>query len=464
MRRGQVSFTAWEDVAAAPAPAQVPRAVPGEGLALAIRKIDDAPAFDALELDWNALLERSDASVFQSFEWQRTWWRHFGERRRNARLHIVTVRAEGRLVAIAPFYVERERVLGLFRLRRLLLIGHRDSDYLDAIVAAGWEEECAGAIAAHLAEHADVFDVVVLEETPDGSLMGRLLYEALLRRGFAASRHVEELCPQTALGKSWEETIARFSLGDRREVRRRLRNMRKEHEVELEVVPPGGAVEPAMRQFVEMHQERWSRDGYWGVFADPGMAAFHRDVAERLSRRGWLFLTFLLVDGRRCAVNYGFSFRGSVSVYLTGSDAVSTGLARHSPGRTLHALGMQWAIDHGRTLYDFMRGPEPYKYELGAVDVPNWTVVAYPRHSRLTEGTHATYLFLRSASRRARREAHALRVARRNGGWLSPALRTHVARAVRRALGDLRRILRRRPRARRGAGAAAPSDGAGGRR
>ena len=458
-----MSFTAWNDVvsAPAPAPAQAPRAVASARPAVASQEIEDAPAFDGLEQEWNALLERSDASVFQSFEWQRTWWRHLGERRANARLHLVTVRAEGRLVAIAPFYVERERVLGMVRLRRLLFIGHRDSDYLDAIVAKGWEEECAGAIAAHLAERADLFDVAVLEETPDGSRVGPLLYEGLLRRGWAASREVEELCPQTALARSWEETLARFSLSDRREVRRRLRNMRKEHEVELEVVPDGEQVAPAMRQFVEMHQERWSRDGYWGAFADPGLAAFHCDVAGRLSGRGWLFLTFLRVDGRRCAVNYGFAFRSSASVYLTGSHAVSPDLARHSPGRTLHALGMQWAIDRGCTLYDFMRGSEPYKYELGAVDVPNWTVVAYPRRPRLYRRTHAVHLLLGSVSRRARREAHALRVASRNG---APALRAHMLRAVRRAFGDLRHILRRLSRARRQAPVTAPSDLAGARR
>jgi hypothetical protein len=38
-----------------------------------------------------------------------------------------------------------------------------------------------------------------------------------------------------------------------------------------------------------MHQERWARDGYWGAFADPRRAAFQRDVAQRLARRGWLF-------------------------------------------------------------------------------------------------------------------------------------------------------------------------------
>jgi CelD/BcsL family acetyltransferase involved in cellulose biosynthesis len=445
-----VSYTGIEEVAGPPAPAQAPPApakAPRAGAAprreLAVVVVEDERALDALEPEWNALLERSDASVFQSFEWLRTWWRHFGEGRRDARLHVVTVRGRDGLVGVAPFYVERARVLGALPLRRLLYIGHRDSDYLDALAARGREAECAEAVAGYLAGRGDVFDVAILEETPDRSQVGRLLHESFVRRGWAASRFVEGPCPRTALGGTWEETIARFKIDDRREVRRRLRNIQKEHRVELEVVTAGADVVPSMREFVEMHQQRWARDGYWGAFADRDQAEFHCEAAERLSRRGWLFLAFLRVDGRRCAVNYGFAFRDAVAIYLTGSREVPPELARHSPGRLVHALSMQWTIEGGRPVYDFMRGGERYKYELGAVDVPNWTVVAYPSPSRLTLATHRLHRIVTAVRRRGRREAHALRVASRDGGWLSPAVRAHVARAVRRALGDLRRILSR---------------------
>lgn len=433
-----MSFSASEDVTVAPPPAGLaPRAVPGGRLEVEV--VDDAAGFDALETEWNALLERCDASVFQSFEWQRTWWRHFGEARRGARLHLVTLRGPEGLAAIAPLFVER--VLGPLRLRRLLFVGHRDSDYLDVLAAHGREAECAEALADHLSAHPAPFDVAVLEETPDRSRVGQLLCSALVKRGWATSRFVQERCPQTALAKTWDETLASFEIANRREVRRRLRNMQKEHAVEHEIVPAGATVEPSMREFVDMHQERWARDGYWGVFSDRAQADFHCDVAERLSRRGWLFLAFLRVDGRRCAVNYGFTFRNTASVYLTGAREVPPALRRHSPGRSLHALGMQWAIAHGRTLYDFMRGSEPYKYELGAMDVPNWTLVAYPRRPRRTEAKHALHLFLAAVERRARREAHALRVASRGGGWLSREVAGHLGRASRRALADLQRIL-----------------------
>lgn len=38
-------------------------------------------------------------------------------------------------------------------------------------------------------------------------------------------------------------------------------------------------------------------------------------------------------------------------------------------GMVLHACNIRWAIEHGIRTYDFLRGNEPYKYSLGAVDV-----------------------------------------------------------------------------------------------
>jgi CelD/BcsL family acetyltransferase involved in cellulose biosynthesis len=417
---------------------------PGPEAELSMTVVEDSAGLDALEREWNGLLERSDASVFQTFEWQRTWWRHFGEHRRDARLHLVTVRGREGLVAVAPLFVERRRVLGVLRLRRLLFVGHQDSDYLDVLAERGREAECAERIAGHLSRSPLAFDVAVLEETPDRSVVGPLLHAALLRRGWASSRRVESPCPRTALERTWDATLARFTLEDRREIRRRLRNIQKEHRAQLEVVPPGAQVEPAMREFIEMHQERWARDAYWGAFAEQSQADFHCEVAERLSRRGWLFLGFLQVDGRRLSVNYGYAFRDAIAIYLTGSRTVDEQLGRLSPGRVVHAMCMQRAVEEGRAVYDFMRGAERYKYELGAVDVPNWTIVAYPRSGRALVATHRIHRLLAAARRRVRREALAVRVASRHGGWLSPAVREHLGRALRRAIGDARRVLSRR--------------------
>jgi CelD/BcsL family acetyltransferase involved in cellulose biosynthesis len=429
-----VAYTGSEEIGAAAAAPRPAREAPSGRPGLAVGVVEGARAFDALEREWNALLERSDASVFQSFEWQRTWWSHFGERARNRGLHLVTIRDDEGLVGVAPLFVECARVLGL-PLRRLLYVGHPDTDYLDLLVERGREADCAELVADHLALRSRVLDLAILADTPDGSRTGALLHEALVRRGWTASRAVGEMCPRTALRASWDETLAAMQINYRREIRRRGRNVEKAFATELELVQSGEAIDAAVREFVEMHQERWARDGYWGAFADPRRAEFQRDVAPRLAARGWLQLSFLRVGGKRVAVNCNFAFRDTVYVYLTGARN-RPDLRQYSPGKVVHAMCMKWAVEHGRTVYDFMRGTEHYKYEFGAVDVPNWTIVAYPRSPRRTAAMHALDVLLRGIARRSLRELRLLRETGRADGWISKGMLNHLVRGSRRALKD----------------------------
>jgi CelD/BcsL family acetyltransferase involved in cellulose biosynthesis len=39
-----------------------------------------------------------------------------------------------------------------------------------------------------------------------------------------------------------------------------------------------------------------------------------------------------------------------------------------SPGWVLLARQIEWACEHGRSEFDFMRGDEAYKYRFGAVN------------------------------------------------------------------------------------------------
>src|SRR5689334_22309779 len=81
-------------------------------------KVDVARDFEAaleqqcasgmtLREDWDELLRRSVSNVvFLTWQWQLTWWRHFGGQNA-AELHLLTMRTQdGVLTGIAPLYIE----------------------------------------------------------------------------------------------------------------------------------------------------------------------------------------------------------------------------------------------------------------------------------------------------------------------------------------------------------------------
>src|ERR1044072_3542756 len=75
--------------------------------------VKDEVGFDALEQEWDALLDASDQRVyFLRWGWTRAWWRAF--KPAGSRLFIIACRdEEGRLVGLAPFYLAQRRTAGI---------------------------------------------------------------------------------------------------------------------------------------------------------------------------------------------------------------------------------------------------------------------------------------------------------------------------------------------------------------
>jgi CelD/BcsL family acetyltransferase involved in cellulose biosynthesis len=83
-------------------------------------------------------------------------------------------------------------------------------------------------------------------------------------------------------------------------------------------------------------------------------------------------LTFLRLGGVRAASVLCFRTDGDLLLYNSGYEKA---YAQLSVGLLSKALALQRAIEQGMKRFDFLRGPEPYKYDLGASDVPVYRCV-----------------------------------------------------------------------------------------
>jgi CelD/BcsL family acetyltransferase involved in cellulose biosynthesis len=75
---------------------------------------------------------------------------------------------------------------------------------------------------------------------------------------------------------------------------------------------------------------------------------------------------FLELDGERVAATMSFDYDGRRLLYNSGYRLEHAPLA---VGLMLNALCIKDAIERGLTYFDFLRGPEPYKYHLGGMDI-----------------------------------------------------------------------------------------------
>jgi hypothetical protein len=336
------------------------------------------------------------------------------------------VKRADRTVAIAPFFAEKVRTLGMISFDRISFLGRVMSDYLDVLTASGYEGISFNLIASHLAGQKSSCDVIFLEDFTERSPTHILFHEALIRAGFDGSLYVSEQCPRTTLRETWEETLAGFDGKHRREINRQRRHLAKNNTVEFEVVRREADIREGLNDLIRLHQRRWINRGHGGVFGKPHVVDFQHDVASLLFRQNWLFLAFLRLNGKRIGSFYGFQFNHELAFYLTGI-LESEEIRKYSPGTTLTSYCMEEGIKHGMRVLDFMRGTEQYKFDFPVTNVPNWSIIAYRPNSRHLKTKFKLSLLMESMRRRAKEEALLWKLTAEQHGFFSKEMAAHVS-------------------------------------
>jgi CelD/BcsL family acetyltransferase involved in cellulose biosynthesis len=95
------------------------------------------------------------------------------------------------------------------------------------------------------------------------------------------------------------------------------------------------------------------------------MLAQMKAIAVSAFDAGWLQLFFLKSGDKRIAGYMNFDYDNCIWAYNAG---FSNEYAEISPGWLLHAEMIRWCIEHGRKIFDFMRGGEEYKYRFGGIN------------------------------------------------------------------------------------------------
>jgi CelD/BcsL family acetyltransferase involved in cellulose biosynthesis len=327
---------------------------------LQVEAYHDATGFAALREVWNPLVHASAVdTVFATWEWQKVWWDSFGA---SHELHLLAMREGLELVGLAPFMVE---VVNGQRLLRLIG-GTEVADYLDIITAPGREEEVWAEILHYFAGVAwDQLDLHAIAETsPTRPILDRLGQGGAYR----VESLREDICPRFDLPASWAAYLESLSSKNRHELRRKLRRLAAEASYNWHTVHDPAEIPAAVATFAELHRQS-SRDKR--VFMDQAMEAYFLANAQAMLQAGWLWLSFLEVNGRRVAGTYAYDYNGTVALYNSGYDPTYSYL---SVGLLAVVFCLQEAVLAGRCCFDFLQGSEPYKYDLGGKDLAVYNI------------------------------------------------------------------------------------------
>ncbi len=306
--------------------------------------------FLPLETAWRDLLARCPGdTIFLTWDWHELWWRTCGE----GELHLLAVYAGDELVGIAPLLRENGR-WGFTG-------GVEVADFLDVIAHPDHRLAVAGAVLDYLQSKGGEAEFRNLRPDAFGATI--LLAEAR-RRGYQAVLEQEDVSPRVDLPGDWDTYLQRLTKKDRHELRRKMRRLMGSGEVRYGPVTDPATRERDVADFIRLHRLSAPEKA---SFMTPTMERFFHELVRTFQPRGWLRLYFLEVDGVRIASVVLFDYGGEFLLYNSGYDPSHAHL---SAGLLLKAFCLRDAITEGRRAFDFLQGNEPYKYDLGAHDVP----------------------------------------------------------------------------------------------
>ncbi|MCW5875461.1 MAG: GNAT family N-acetyltransferase [Anaerolineales bacterium] len=322
-----------------------------------IETIQTMEDWAALQSDWQALLQHSHQNTpFLTYEFQRAWWQHLGGGEwGDANLHILTGRDEsGRLLGIAPLFAAGDK---------LLFIGsHEIADFLDFIARPEDLPAFIQAVFTHLSGMAG-WSSLELDNLLDDSATQPAAQTAAAAAGWAAELETVQPSPYLTIPASLDAYGDMLDSKQAHELRRKLRQAaRNPLPVALEVVDSSHSeMAPALDDFFALMTQEADK----AAFLTPAMRAQMEAIGAAAAAGGWLQLGFLKVGAERVAAFMSFDYQNRVWAYNSGFNNQH---ARLSPGWLLMAYMVQWCIDNGRGVFDFMRGGEEYKYRFGAQD------------------------------------------------------------------------------------------------
>jgi CelD/BcsL family acetyltransferase involved in cellulose biosynthesis len=269
-------------------------------------------------------------------------------------LYLRTLRQSDEIIGFAPLMMNEETAY---------FIGSADvCDYLDFVIARGMERDFFNILLNDLKakgiKHLDLRSL-----RPDSTVLTDLVSTAQ-SRGYEVICQPEDVSLEVDLPSTWEEYLATLDKKQRHEVRRKLRRLWETGNIEHHCLQLSQEVEDYMGTFLKLFS--LSRDEK-AHFMTAQMESFFRSLAKAMAEVGLLRFGVIELDAQPVAMTMGFDYDDSHYLYNSAYDPQFNYL---SVGLLCKVLCLKESIEKGKKKWDFLKGDETYKYQLGGRQVP----------------------------------------------------------------------------------------------
>lgn len=337
------------------------------------------PPLALLEREWRELEAKGEHSFFMSWHWIGSWLELLP-----ADVPCFLMRAElgQRVVGLGVICESSTRRHGVFRSRGLHLscTGRAELDELTVeyngfLAEDGLRREVAQKCVRYLRGE-DKWDELYLSGWHQIDLVEAMSEEHLgTLRITRRNCHYVDLDALRSTGRSYPECLPK---NIQYNLRRSIRDYGKRGELKFDVATTSDEALAFLTGLKALHQRSWQAHGQPGAFANAFFDSFHERLVQCLFPAGLIQLTRLRVADQAIGYFYNFLYRGHVYHYQSGLDFEFDG--KLSPGTVCHAYAVEFNLESGQKIYDFMAGELRYKKDHATHSTEMlWLVLQKPR-------------------------------------------------------------------------------------
>ncbi|OGO20128.1 MAG: hypothetical protein A2Z15_03015 [Chloroflexi bacterium RBG_16_50_11] len=279
------------------------------------------------------------------------WWQVFGD---GVKTYIRTIKQGDKVIGIAPLMIKDGAAC---------LIGNTDvCDYLDFIVTPGKEQDFFSVLLDDLKKN-NIKSLDLRHVRPDSTVLNDLVLLAEERKCGIVNEK-EAVSFEMDLPASFDEYLERLSTKQRHEVRRKMRRLMEEGEIEYRFIEKDielpAAVETFFKMFVESRPDK-------AAFLTEQMKSYFKLLVDRMADIGLVKLGVLELDKKPVAEIMCFDYNDCIYLYNSGYDPQYVSL---STGLLSKVFAIKDSIEKGKKRFDFLKGAETYKGHLGGKEMP----------------------------------------------------------------------------------------------
>ncbi len=281
--------------------------------------------------------------------WLKVWCQAFGN---GCELYLFDVEQGKNVIGIAPLKVKDSRAS---------FVGDADvCDYMDFVVAPGKEAAFFTTILDKLKK--DRIKELSLDSLRHDSTVMTYLVGLAKSEGYEVTVTRENVSLYLDLPSTWEGYLFTLSPKQRRETGRRFRRLEEEGDINYRVLDEA---EPEVLDIFFKLLRKSRKDK--AAFMNARMESFFRSLADTMAEAKLLRFGILEISKKPVAAVMCFDYNDRVYLYNSGYDPEYGYL---SVGLLSKLLSIKDSIKRGRKVYDFLKGPEEYKYRLKGREIP----------------------------------------------------------------------------------------------